>query len=250
MEFIRYARHIGIIISSIGFQPHFLLKRTGNIQQTLQKQRIKHATLSRKNHLNSLLMGICRLIAAHTGKRIIYIRNRNSLGGNRDFLSLQTVRITAAIITLMMPAAYLIRSFHQGLILLIEGKLFQHISTCHRMPLHNCKFLSSQSAWFIQNLVRNGNLTNIMQRRSCTDQSNLFPAYIIWIILLLYQMTQKHICDHLDMENMKTTLTITELYDMRKNADHQLTTLLPLIYLVTYNICQPPLLSTQQNSIL
>ena len=56
----------------------------------------------------------------------------------------------------------LVCDLYQRLVL-INAKLFQHFCTDDGMRFHNLKFFFRQSARFIQNLVINANLADIMQ---------------------------------------------------------------------------------------
>ena len=149
----------------------------------------------------------------------------------------------------MMPATDFICCLHKRFFPLFKRKLIQHIGSGHRMPLHNSKFFSCQSARLVQNLIRNGNFTNIMKSRCRTDQPDLLFADSIRVLFFLYQMSQKHVCDHLNVQNMKPALAITKFYNMRENANHQLAALLSFVNLVRYNSCHSTLLRSQQNRI-
>ena len=117
------------------------------------------------------------------------------------------------------------------------------------MSFHNGEFFGSKSARLIQDLIRNGDLANVMKGRRCTDNADLFLADGIGIFFHLNQMTQKHICDHLNMKYVKSALTISKFYNMGEDIDHQLVAFLTLINLIAYNTLHALLFSIEQNGI-
>ncbi len=62
----------------------------------------------------------------------------------------------------MVPTADLVRHFHQRLIL-IHLKIRKHVRTDHCMFFHDLTLLRRQTTRFIQNLLVNSDLSDVMQ---------------------------------------------------------------------------------------
>ena len=157
-------------------------------------------------------MGISFLIYTITDQRIIYISQCNYLCGNRDFFSLQAIRVAFSIVTFMMPSADIMGNPNQRLVFVIFQAL-QHGSTDGTVCLDNLEFLFCQFARFIQDLVINTNLSDIMKSRCCNNHSSYRAGQII-LIRFLYQPFQNQFCDNVDMQNMSTAFTISEFHDL------------------------------------
>ena len=110
-------------------------------------------------------MGISFLIYTITDQRIIYISQCNYLCGNRDFFSLQAIRVAFSIVTFMMPSADIMGNPNQRLVFVIFQAL-QHGSTDGTVCLDNLEFFLGQSAWFIQDLIIYTDLSDIV-KQSC-----------------------------------------------------------------------------------
>ena len=157
-------------------------------------------------------MGISFLIYTITDQRIIYISQCNYLCGNRDFFSLQAIRVAFSIVTFMMPSADIMGNPNQRLVFVIFQAL-QHGSTDGTVCLDNLEFFLGQSAWFIQDLIIYTDLSDIVKRRCCNDHSSYRTGQII-LVRFLYQSLQDQFRDNVDMQNMSSTLTISEFYDL------------------------------------
>ena len=157
-------------------------------------------------------MGISFLIYTITDQRIIYISQCNYLCGNRDFFSLQAIRVAFSIVAFVMPSADVMGNPNQRFVFIIFQAL-QHGGTDGTVCLDNLEFLFCQFARFIQDLVINTNLSDIMKSRCCNNHSSYRAGQII-LIRFLYQPFQNQFCDNVDMQNMSTAFTISEFYDL------------------------------------
>ena len=157
-----------------------LYQRIPYVTQAFQQQRMKDSALSVKDHFHCCIRGICRLIAPFTGERIIDICQGDHLCRERDGIPLQAIRITAAVISLMMPPADFICRSQQRFVP-VNGQIHKYLRACHRMALHNLKFLCRKTAWLIENLFRDGDFANIMQCRSHADHGNVFVCHFITV---------------------------------------------------------------------
>ena len=134
-------------------------------------------------------MRICLFVDTFAYQCIIDICDRYNLDFDRDLFALQSVRIAPAVITLMMPSADLHGQLHQ-LFILINTDVFQDRLSDDRVLFHLIKLFRCQSARFIEDLVINADLADVMQCRSRRDQRTPLCRYLIFI-RLLYQTLQK-----------------------------------------------------------
>ena len=63
-------------------------------------------------------------------------------------------------------------------------RIFQDLRSDGRMGLHDLEFLRCQTAGFIQNLLRDGDLSDIVQSRRIDDQSDIRQRQVDLIGLL------------------------------------------------------------------
>ena len=85
-------------------------------------------------------MRVCRLVAALAGERVIDVRDRDYLGGYRNPVAGQTVRISASVKALMVPARNLIRVADERLIL-ADRYGIEYVRTLKGVGLYYFKFL-------------------------------------------------------------------------------------------------------------
>ena len=83
------------------------------------------------------------LVGTLTDEGIVNIGQGYDLGGNRDFVSDQSIWISFSIIALMMPAADLIRDIDQRFVF-IAFHLAQHRRTDQGMLFHFLEFFFCQ----------------------------------------------------------------------------------------------------------
>ena len=111
-----------------------------------------------------------------------------------------------------MPSADIMGNPDQRFVFIIFQAL-QHGSTNSTVCLNHLKFFFGQSARLIQNLIINTDLSDIMKRRRCNNHSSYRAGQII-LIRFLYQSLQNQFCNNIDMQNMGTTFTISEFYNL------------------------------------
>ena len=180
-------------------------------------------------------------------QRIINICHRYDLCRNWNLFSGQTIRITFTIITLMMPSADLVRDLDH-LLILIMLQLIQHRSTNQRMLFHSLKFFFSQLSRLIQNRLVNSNLTDIMKRGCCRNQIAVIRRQII-CIRILNKSFQKKSRQCIDVDNMKTALSITKFHNLTQDFHHHLIVLFLFMHLIGYHGNQPSLFCIQLDRI-
>ena len=129
---------------------HLFQKTVRHIQKTLYQQRIECTAFSVLNHLQGFLVGERFFIHPFTGQRIVYVRHGNNLGADRNLFSLQAVRISMAVIPLMMPPADLVCHFDQQFFL-VEGKVLQHGRAYCGMSFHHLILLRRKPSRLVQN---------------------------------------------------------------------------------------------------
>ena len=146
-------------------------------------------------------MGKSTFITADTGQSVITVGQRHDLRINRYLFADQSVRITAAVPFLMVPAANIVMIAVLLFILLQTVDTFQNLTAVQRMLLHNCKFFCRQPTGFIQDIVRDRDLTYVMQCRRHRNILDGLIAHFIFGILpsQLLQHDLGQLTDTLDM---------------------------------------------------
>ena len=217
------------------------------IEQALEQQRIERAALAVYDHPQGGLVVIRGLVAAHACQRVVHIGNRNDLRRNRDRLAGQTVRIAAAVIALVVPARDLIRGLEQRL-LIRERQAVQDIRADRRVRLHDLEFFLCQLAGLVDDLIRNADLADIVQRGRIGDQLNILLRQRI-AVGLLHQTVQQNLGDDADVQHMRAALAVAELDNMAEYIDHQVADLFFFVNLLGGKPHQPLLLGGQYQRV-
>ena len=104
-------------------------------------------------------------------------------------------------------------------ILLQAVDTFQDLTAVQRMLLHDCKFFCSQPAWFIQDIVRDRDLADVMQRRRHRNILNGLIAHFI-LGILPSQLLQHDLGQLTDTLDMLSGFTVAEFNDRTQGIDH------------------------------
>ena len=147
----------------------------------------------------------------------------------------------------MMPTADLVRHFHQRLVL-IHLETRNHVRTDHCVFLHDLTLLRCQRTRFIQNLLVNSDLSNVMQGRCRADQHPIRPGQVIFV-RLLDKLFQNHRRQCINIEHMRATLAISKFHDLAQDADQHPAILLFLKNLIRHQCHQPSLFRIQFDRI-
>lgn len=111
------------------------------------------------------------------------------------------------------------------------------------------KLFGGQAAGLVQDLLRDNDLADIVQRRSDADAGDIAFVQLI-AVGLLRQPVQKQIGQGADVQDMKSALTVAELHHMAQDADHQHAVVLFFVYLIGDKAGEPLLLGVQHEDIL
>ena len=209
------------------------------VRQCLLQQGTERAALPLGDHPHRLLMGNGVLIAALADKGVIHIRHCHHLRGNRDLLAHQPIGIARTVIALVVPAADGVRRLDQRL--LPEGRqLRQHIRPLHRMGLYDPELLRRQPSRLVQDLLVNGDLTDVMQGGGGGDNGDLLLRQAV-APGQLGDAPQQKLRHDADMHHMQPALAVAELHDMPQNVHHQVGVALLFIHLIRGDLQKPPL---------
>ena len=149
-----------------------------------------------------------------------------------------------------MPAADGVRHLQKRLVPRNRlSQILQHLRTRYGMVLDNGKLLGSQAAGLVQDLLRNDDLADIMQRRSGADEGDIAFVQLI-TVGLLRQPVQKQVGQGADVHNMQPAFTVAELHHMAQDADHQHAVVLFFVHLIGNKAGEPLLLGVQHEDIL
>ena len=217
------------------------------VRQTFQQQRIEGAALSPQDHGDGRIVVKGFFVAPLAGQRVVDICQSHHLRGDGDSFPPQPVRVAVAVPPLMVPAADLQGVTEQRLFL-SEGHLLQdHRAGC-RVGLHHGKFLRGQLPRLIQNLLRDGDLADIMEGGSRFDQGDVLLGKVVGL-RLLYQPAEQQLRYAADAADMVAALMVAELHHMAENSHHQVAVFLFFPDLVGHQMHQPLLVGIELQGI-
>ena len=190
------------------------------------------------------------LIAALAGQGVVHVRQRHHLRRNGDLVPFQPVGVAIAVPALVVPAADGVRHLQQRL---VPGnglpQILQHLRTCHGMVLDDGKLFGGQAAGLVQDLLRDDDLADIVQRRGGADAGNIAFVQLI-AVGLLHQPVQEQIGQGADVQDMQPAFAVAELHHMAQDADHQHAVVLFFVHLIGDKAGEPLLLGVQHQDVL
>ena len=220
------------------------------LPQAVQQQRVKSAALAVQYHAQRGVVVVSVLIAALTGQGIVHVRQRHHLRRNGDLVPFQPVGVAIAVPALVVPAADGVRHLQQRLVLRNRlSQILQHLCARHGMVLDNGKLLGGQAAGLVQDLLRDDDLADVVQRRGGADAGDIAFVQLV-AVGLLHQPVQKQVGQGADVQNMQPALAVAELHHMAQDADHQHAVMLFFVHLIGNKAGEPLLLGVQHEDIL
>ena len=190
------------------------------------------------------------LIAALAGQGVVHVCQRHHLRRNGDLIPFQPVGVAIAVPALVVPAADSVRHLQQRF---VPGnglsQILQHLRTRHSMVLDDGKLFGGQASGLVQDLLRDNDLADIMQRRGRADAGDIAFVQLI-AVCLLHQPVQKQVGQGTDVQDMKPAFAVAELHHMAQDADHQHAVVLFFVHLIGDKAGEPLLLSVQHEDIL
>ena len=136
------------VIEPSGVCVHVLEKLILHVQKALYQKRIEGAAFAVCNHFNSGRVVKRLFVAAFACKRVVHVCHGDDLRGNRNLIALETIRVAAAVPTLVMPAADLMCQIHQRFGLL-RTEVVQHGVANGGVILHNLPLFGVELAGLI-----------------------------------------------------------------------------------------------------
>ena len=121
-------------------------------------------------------------IASVACQCVIYIRKRSDLSRNRYLLAFQPVGIAFSVISLVVPATYLIGFVKKGIVVRVM-QILKHFRTDDRVSFYNLKFFRRQPSWLVEYLVVYRDFSDIVQGGCCADKQ-----YIIFCKAVLVRL--------------------------------------------------------------
>ena len=103
------------------------------------------------------------LVHAIAGQGVVDVDQCHDLRRYGNLLALQPIGVSAAVVALVMPAADVARSAHQGAVAVLHHAL-QHIGADGGVGLHDLELLGRQLARLVQDTVGDGQFPQVMQR--------------------------------------------------------------------------------------
>ena len=218
--------------------------------QAVQQQRVERAALAVQYHAQRGIVVVGVLITALAGQGVVHVRQRHHLRRNGDLVPFQPVGVAIAVPALVVPAADGVRHLQKRLVLR-DGlsQILQHLCARHRMVLDDAKLLGGQAAGLVQDLLRDDDLADIVQRRGGADAGDIAFVQLI-AVSLLRQPVQEQIGQGADVQDMQPAFAVAELHHMAQDADHQHAVVLFFVHLICDKAGEPLLLSVQHEDIL
>ena len=186
-------------------------------------------------------------VAAFACQRVIYIGERHDLRGNRYLLAGETVRIAAAVIAFVVPAADLVGLAHERLVL-VGLQTLQNGRTHGGVRFHDFERFAGQSARLVENTLGDVDLANVVQRGGGHDKIDVGIVQRIAVGPLDEGAEQK-LGRGTDVQHVHAALAVSELNDVAEDTDHQVVRLIALVDLLRDKVHQAFLLGVQQQCI-
>ena len=149
-------------------------------------------------------------IYTRTDKRVIYICKAYHLHIQWDFVPFETIRISVAIDPLMVVQADFTCMLHKRGV----GKFrefFKNLCACSCMSFHDFKFVRSQFSRFQQNLIGNGDFSDVMKNGSVSYGSD-FGCLNLQFRIPYHDMGEQHIGQVLHFAQVLVGFVITEFH--------------------------------------
>ena len=116
------------------------------------------------------------------------------------------------------------------------------------MGLHHLVLLCRKPSRLVQDFGRNGDLTDIVQRRGHGDHIDILVGQLIFV-RFPKQAFQQKFRNRLDMQHVKAAFPIPEFHDMAQDRNHKAGILLFLKHLVRDHLDELPLLCVKHDGI-
>ena len=216
--------------------------------QAFHQQRIEAAALAVQDHVNGLFVAVGLLITALAGQCVVHIGQCHHLCCNGDLVALEPVRVAAAVPPLVVPAADSVCHLYQRFVL-PDGKPLQDPGTLGGVGLDGGVLFLGQAAGLVQDLFRDHDFADIVQRRRCADQRDITLIQLV-TVSLLHQLMQEQVGQGADVQHMLAALAVAELHHMAQNADHQHTVVLFFVHLIGHKAGKALLLCVKHERIL
>ena len=163
-------------------------------------------------------MRVSFFIASVACQCVVYVCKRRNLSGYRYLFTFEPVRIASAVISFVMPAAYLI-CFVKKRIAVSVMKIVQHFRSDYRVFFHDLKLFGCQFTGFVEYFIINRYFTDIVQGRGSAYQQQIVFSQVIFIGLFC-QLLQKDSRQLFYMVNVHTAFTVSELNYVSQNIYH------------------------------
>ena len=186
-------------------------------------------------------------VAALAGHGVVDVRQRHHLRGNGDLLALQPVGVAAPVPALVVPAADLVADLDQRL-LLLEGQVFQNMRTDGGVRFHNVKFFFGQASGLVEDLLRDVDLADIMQRGRRADHGDIRRRQLVFVGFF-HQMVQNQLGGGVDMQNVRAAFAVAEFNDVAQDIDHQVVAFLVFVHLPCHQPHQLLLLGVKHQRV-
>ena len=247
-DLLRQAVQLEAVWHHVSIHTRHDAKLCCRLGQALKQQRVEGTALTVQDHIDGGRVVVRLLIAALAHERIVYIRDRHDLSGDRDLLAHQPVRVAMAVPALVVPAADLQRIAVQRLVLAVLH-LLQDLCTRGGVRLHDFKLFLRELPRFVEDLLRNRDFSDVVEGGRSLDQRDVLLREIIGL-RLLHELMQQHLGDAADVPDMVTTLVVSDLDDVTEDAHHEGVVLLFLRDLVGYETHQALLIDVEIQRIL
>lgn len=155
------------------FQPKVAL----DLHKAFQQDGVEGTALAVQDHVHSLPVGVRLFVAALTGQRVVDVRQRNDLRFDGDLVPFQPVRVAAAVPPLVVPAGNAVSRLEQRLGVEVL-QLAQHLRADGGVGLDDLELLLGQAAGFVQDLLVDGDLADVVQ--GCSQRDIILHSEVMW----------------------------------------------------------------------
>ena len=161
------------------------------------------------------------LVAAPGDQRVKHIRNGHDPGRERNFLPLEALWIAFPV-----PAFMVIQGQVAGLLEIIGRVIADHadgavddLGSAQRMALHLCEFLIREFPGFVQQRIRNLNLSDVVERCAVFHFKQIAVGELILVFAGFTHLLHDQLCVCGGIADVVAGALVTAFHQIRQNHD-------------------------------
>ena len=207
-----------------------------HVLEALQEPGGEGPALPGQDHVHRLLIGVGGLIGAVRGQGVKGIRKAHHLGAEGDLVPPEPLGVAPAVPALVVVAADMV-GVAEVVLVRRAAEVFQHPAAAEGMGLHDLELLRSQGLVFIQDGVRNGNLSDVVEGRGAGDAADL-PLGEPVLRAAAGHILQQDLGQAAQPQHVAAGLRAAELDDGGEGVHHRLVGVAQVLGLILHQLFQ------------